>query len=243
MNLQRGWEKGPRRNSKLPKKHLFHSRPEVLRTTFRLYKNSKSQTLETLVSLPLSIFFLLLFARKANIVCLLFIVSQTCFNKNDFFFVKQRISLFFELLDHLAIHITWPSEEDPAELCQPRPPWTFQTQRGHGRIWQSKESEANVVVTKTIATASTLTRSHATWGSVTSIGLQLSSHLPPISQTIQVRRTRHPGYCWRSKDELISKVFQWTPTRHIVMADHQLNSSALCGLRMQSRGPTRSDEQ
>ena len=35
-------KKGPRRISRLPKKHLFHSRPEVLRTTFRHYKISKS---------------------------------------------------------------------------------------------------------------------------------------------------------------------------------------------------------
>ena len=47
--------------------------------------------------------FLLLFAKKANIVCLLFIFSQTCFNKNDFLlFVNNRFSLFFELLDNLA---------------------------------------------------------------------------------------------------------------------------------------------
>ena len=49
--LREGKKKGPRRNSRLPKKHLFHSRPEVLRTTFRRYKISKSQTLETLVLL------------------------------------------------------------------------------------------------------------------------------------------------------------------------------------------------
>ena len=30
--------------------------------------------------------------------------------------------------------------------------------------------------------------------------------------TIQVRRTRHAGHCWRSKDELISDVLLWTPT-------------------------------
>ena len=30
-------------------------------------------------------------------------------------------------------------------------------------------------------------------------------------ETIQVRRTRHAGYCWRSKDTLISDVLQWTP--------------------------------
>ena len=39
---------------------------------------------------------------------------------------------------------------------------------------------------------------------------QLYSHLPPISQTIQVRRTRHARYSWRRKDELISNVLQWT---------------------------------
>ena len=36
--------------------------------------------------------------------------------------------------------------------------------------------------------------------------------LPPITKTIQVRRTRHAGHCWRSKDELISDVLLWTPT-------------------------------
>ena len=41
---------------------------------------------------------------------------------------------------------------------------------------------------------------------------QLYGHLPPITKTIQVRRTRHAGYCWRSRDELISDVFLWTPT-------------------------------
>ena len=41
---------------------------------------------------------------------------------------------------------------------------------------------------------------------------QLYGHLPPITKTIQVRRTRHAGYCWRSKDELISDVLLWTLT-------------------------------
>ena len=38
------------------------------------------------------------------------------------------------------------------------------------------------------------------------------SHLPPITKTIQVRRTRHAGHCWRSRDELIRDVLLWTPT-------------------------------
>ena len=42
--------------------------------------------------------------------------------------------------------------------------------------------------------------------------LQLYGHLPPITKTIQVRRTRHAGHCWRSKDDLISDVLLWTPT-------------------------------
>ena len=41
---------------------------------------------------------------------------------------------------------------------------------------------------------------------------QLYSHPPPITKTIQVRRTRHAGHCWRSRDELISDVLLWTPT-------------------------------
>ena len=40
---------------------------------------------------------------------------------------------------------------------------------------------------------------------------ELYGHLPPITKTIQVRRTRHVGHCWRSKDELISDVLLWTP--------------------------------
>ena len=41
---------------------------------------------------------------------------------------------------------------------------------------------------------------------------QLYGHLPPITKTIQVRRTRHAGHCWRSKDELVSDILLWTPT-------------------------------
>ena len=41
---------------------------------------------------------------------------------------------------------------------------------------------------------------------------QLYGHLSPITKTIQVRRTRHAGHCWRSRDELISDVPLWTPT-------------------------------
>ena len=36
---------------------------------------------------------------------------------------------------------------------------------------------------------------------------QLYGHLPPITKTLQVRRTRHAGHCWKSKDDVIL----WTP--------------------------------
>ena len=41
---------------------------------------------------------------------------------------------------------------------------------------------------------------------------QLYGHLPPITKTIQVRRTRHAGHSWRSRDELVSDVLLGTPT-------------------------------
>ena len=39
---------------------------------------------------------------------------------------------------------------------------------------------------------------------------QLFGHLPPIPKTIQIRRSRHMGHCWRRKDELISDILLWT---------------------------------
>ena len=39
---------------------------------------------------------------------------------------------------------------------------------------------------------------------------QLYDHLPPITKTVQVRRTRHAGHCGRNRDELINDVLPWT---------------------------------
>ena len=41
---------------------------------------------------------------------------------------------------------------------------------------------------------------------------QLYGHLPPITKTIKVRRTRYTGHCWRSRDKLISDALPWTPS-------------------------------
>ena len=39
----------------------------------------------------------------------------------------------------------------------------------------------------------------------------LYGHLPPITKTIKIRRTRHAGHCWRSRDEFVSDVLPWSP--------------------------------
>ena len=66
---------------------------------------------------------------------------------------------------------------------------------------------------------------------------QLYGHLPPITKTIQVRRTRHEGHCWRGKDELISDVLLWTPSHRRVKVGRptrtyiqQLCANAGCSL-------------
>ena len=47
---------------------------------------------------------------------------------------------------------------------------------------------------------------------------QLYGHLPPTTKTIQIRRTRHAGHCWRSRDELMGDVLLWTPSHGRVKA-------------------------
>ena len=41
---------------------------------------------------------------------------------------------------------------------------------------------------------------------------QLYGHLPPIMKNFKIRRTRHAGHCWRSRDALISDATLWTPS-------------------------------
>ena len=41
---------------------------------------------------------------------------------------------------------------------------------------------------------------------------KLYGHQPPITKAIKIRRTRHAGYCWRSRDELISDEILRTPS-------------------------------
>ena len=57
---------------------------------------------------------------------------------------------------------------------------------------------------------------------------QLYGHLPPITKTIQVKRTRHAGHCWRSQDELISDVLLWTPAYGQSKAGRPARIQQLC---------------
>ena len=62
---------------------------------------------------------------------------------------------------------------------------------------------------------------------------QLYGHLPPIMKTIQVRRARHAGHCWRSRDELISDVLLWTPHMDELKQDDQLEHTYSSYVRIQ----------
>ena len=68
---------------------------------------------------------------------------------------------------------------------------------------------------------------------------QLYGHLPPISKTIQVRRTRHAGHYWRNSDELISDALLWTSLSGICSSIQHLltNWSDLQTLNRGSRCP------
>ena len=59
---------------------------------------------------------------------------------------------------------------------------------------------------------------------------QLYSHLPPITKIIQVRRTRHAGHCWRSRDKLISDPIYLTPPLGQDMTQGQFFKRSLRGL-------------
>ena len=72
-------------------------------------------------------------------------------------------------------------------------------------------------------------------GSSTTQKQELYGHLPPITKTVKIRRTRHVGPCWRSRDELISDVLLWTPLHGRAKAGrpaltdiHQLCANTWC---------------
>ena len=64
---------------------------------------------------------------------------------------------------------------------------------------------------------------------------QLYNHLPPISQIINIRQIWCTGYCWISRNKLISKVLQWVPIYELASVGwpaktniHQLCADTVC---------------
>ena len=60
---------------------------------------------------------------------------------------------------------------------------------------------------------------------------QLYGHLPPIPNTIKIRRTKHVGPCWKSRDEHISDDELWYPSHGRTKAGRRaknLHTAALC---------------
>ena len=63
-------------------------------------------------------FFFFFSGKKKSLVCYLLSHKRVSIKMIFCCLLNNRFPLFFELLDNLATHITWPSE-DPAELYQP----------------------------------------------------------------------------------------------------------------------------
>ena len=61
---------------------------------------------------------------------------------------------------------------------------------------------------------------------------QLYDHLPPITKTIQARRTRHAGHCWRNKDELIVMFSNGPPHMAEQKRDDQLEPTYSSSVRI-----------
>ena len=55
-------------------------------------------------------------------------------------------------------------------------------------------------------------------------------HLPPITKTIKIRRTRHAQHFWRSRNELIRDVLLWTPSHGRAKAKPTYSSSLPYGM-------------
>ena len=153
-NPQRGWEKGPRRNSRLPKKHLFHSRPEELPTTFRHYKNSKSQNFRD-VSVTLT-------ARHRHSSSLDILSFSVCQEKQTSFVCyllpHKRVSIkkkFFSILwvarqSSLSYYLTFRGRS--GWIMSTPLHGSFKHSVGTEEFDDAKQSESNVVVTNKIAT-------------------------------------------------------------------------------------------
>ena len=61
----------------------------------------------------------------------------------------------------------------------------------------------------------------------------LYGNLSLITETIQVRQTRHAEHCWRSRDELISNLLLWTPAHGRAKAGRAVGTYIQCYVPIQ----------
>ena len=138
-----------------------------------------------IVILPLSIFFLL-FVRKANIVCLLFIVSQTCFKKH--FCYLLTTGFLYSLSCWTISPLILADRQKKIWLNCVTPPFVNLSNTAWARKdMKRKQSKANVVVPNTTVTTITVTSSHTTLGFVTSIGLHFTA-IFGVPYTTRIKR-------------------------------------------------------
>ena len=121
-------------------------------------------------------------------------------------FAEQNKKLYFSA--YLALWELWFGQRDgrnysKASLSRLRRWWRFSNTKSKSKLSSLELGKRWVNVASLCCVKSW--RQHPTRH-------QIYGHLPPITKTIQVRRTRHAWHCWRSRDELISDVLLWTPT-------------------------------
>ena len=109
-----------------------------------------------------------------------------------FYWVFQPVHAFFQEIAEKRNHII---------LCNNENAWTCKIMEDYGCItWTlTKRLEKKLDGNYTTMLRAILNKSwrqHLTRH-------QLYGHLSPVTKTIQVRRTRHIGHCWRSRDELL----------------------------------------
>ena len=115
-------------------------------------------------------------------------VSSTETDIDTWLAKHRQLSISYRLYGSQTWPIKWsavPSKQGPCRYCYMDAP--------HGRLLNVWRKSLTAILNKSW-------RQHST------------KQRPPITKTIQIRRTRHAGPCWRSRDELISDVLLWTPS-------------------------------
>ena len=140
-----------------------------------------------------------------------------CFNQNGYISTLNAISLkLVDKLTYLGSSVSSTEKDVNTRLVKA---WTAIDWLSV--IWKSDLTDKIKCSFFQAAVVSIRPNVCTTWTLIKHVEKKLNSnysrmllygHLPPITRTIQVRGTRHAGYCWRSKGEFISDILLWTPS-------------------------------